>query len=55
MLCEHDPAKDQLSPISVEGSDRHGIENCRYCLLIMRTMNFVFFGEGKKMYLEICC
>jgi hypothetical protein len=37
MLCEHDPAKDQLSPVSVEGSDRHGIENCKYCLLIMRT------------------
>jgi hypothetical protein len=50
-LHVHDPANDQLSPVSAEGNYGYGIDNCKYCLLIMRTfwvtnertMNFVFF------------
>jgi hypothetical protein len=37
ILHVHDPAKDKLSPVSAEGNYGHGIDNCKYCLLIMRT------------------
>jgi hypothetical protein len=47
-LLEHDQAKDQFSPVNAEGSDAHGINNCKYCFLNMRTFRWQM--RAQKIY-----